>query len=268
VYKWSTGVSIPADITLSGSAQDVWIFQIAQNLTVSSGAKVILTAGAQASNVFWVVAGQTTLGTGVAFSGTVLDQTAIVLNTGAILTGRALAQSAVTLDANTVALPSNVAIVATPVYVPTPVPTTAPTPTPVQSTYTPPDPYQSLTSQQKLQYDTLLAAGAYPSVALSAVGQIPVSISVSAPTNLQEMRMLTSTLMQQDRGVSVTTLQNFLITQNRGAAAQKLFAVGTSEYFGALTRAALAEFQASVGIIPALGNFGPITREYVATHYY
>lgn len=28
VYKWSTGVSIPADVTLWGGANDVWIFQI------------------------------------------------------------------------------------------------------------------------------------------------------------------------------------------------------------------------------------------------
>jgi hypothetical protein len=102
VYKWSTGVTIPTDVTLSGSSNAVWIFEIAQNLDVSTGTHVILSSGAQAKNVYWVVAGQTTLGTGSAFSGNILDQTAIVLNTGATLNGRALAQTAVTLDANTV----------------------------------------------------------------------------------------------------------------------------------------------------------------------
>src|SRR3989338_4776076 len=111
LYKWSTGVTIPSDVTLSGSANDVWIFQIAQNLDISSAKKVILSGGAQAGNIFWTVAGQTTLGTTSVFNGNILDQTSIVLNTGATLNGRALAQSAVTLDANNVTVP--VAVVAT-----------------------------------------------------------------------------------------------------------------------------------------------------------
>jgi hypothetical protein len=116
VYKWSTGVTIPTDVTLSGGPNDVWVFQIAQNLVTSSNTHVILTGGAQAQNVYWVVAGQTTLGTGSVFNGNVLDQTAIVMNTGATFNGRALAQSAVTLDANTVTLP---ALTVTPTPTPT-----------------------------------------------------------------------------------------------------------------------------------------------------
>src|SRR3989344_1850414 len=81
VYKWGTGVTIPTDVTLSGSANDVWIFQIAQNLNISSATKINLAGGAQASNIFWVVGGQTTIGTTAVFNGNILDQTAIVLNT-------------------------------------------------------------------------------------------------------------------------------------------------------------------------------------------
>lgn len=106
LYKWGTGVTIPTDVTLTGSANDVWIFVVAQNLNISSAKSIILSGGAKASNVFFVVAGQTTIGTGATFNGNILDQTAIVLNTGAVLNGRALAQSAVTLDANAVTLPS------------------------------------------------------------------------------------------------------------------------------------------------------------------
>jgi hypothetical protein len=106
LYKWGTGVTISKDVTLSGSSTDVWIFQVAGTLGISSGKKVILAGGAQASNIYWVVADKTTLGTTSVFNGNILDKTAIVLKTGAKLNGRALAQTAVTLDANTVTKPS------------------------------------------------------------------------------------------------------------------------------------------------------------------
>ena len=102
IYKWGTGLTIPTDVTLSGSSNDVWIFQIAQTLDISSATKVILSGGAQAKNIFWIVAGQTTLGTTSVFNGNILDQTNIAIQTGAVLNGRALAQTAVTLDANTI----------------------------------------------------------------------------------------------------------------------------------------------------------------------
>jgi hypothetical protein len=103
LYKWGTGVLITsAGVTLSGGANDVWIFQIAQDLTVDNGAIVTLSPGVQAKNVFWQVSGQATLGTTANFKGIILSQTLISLNTGAVLHGRALAQTAVTLNATTV----------------------------------------------------------------------------------------------------------------------------------------------------------------------
>ncbi len=105
LYKWGTGVTIPADITLSVNANDVWIFQIAQNLDISPATKIVLSGGAKVNNIFWAVAGQTTIGTTAVFNGNILGQTAIVLNTGAMLNGRALAQTAVTLDSSTVTIP-------------------------------------------------------------------------------------------------------------------------------------------------------------------
>lgn len=106
LYKWGTAVVIPTHVTLTGGANDVWIFQIAQGLTVGNGAKVILQGGAQAKNVFWQVAGQTVLGTTANFKGIILCKTAIVMKTGATLLGRALAQTAVTLQSNAVTQPN------------------------------------------------------------------------------------------------------------------------------------------------------------------
>ncbi len=107
LYKWTTGVTIPTDVTLSGSsaaATSVWIFQIAGTLEISSGTKVILSNGALPRNIFWQVSGQTVIGTTAVFNGNILDKTGISLQTGATMNGRALAQTAVTLEANAVTL--------------------------------------------------------------------------------------------------------------------------------------------------------------------
>ena len=104
-YKWSTGLLIPANVTLSGGPNDVWIFQIAQNLTISSGVKVILTGGALAKNVYWQTFAAADFGTTSQFSGIVISQTAIAMQTGATIEGRLLAGTAVTLQQNTVTRP-------------------------------------------------------------------------------------------------------------------------------------------------------------------
>jgi hypothetical protein len=106
LYKWGTGLNIDnRGVTLQGGANDVWIFQIAQDLTVANTAIVTLSGGAQAKNVFWQVAGKATLGTTSAFKGTILSKTQVVLQTNAAMIGRALAQTQVTLDHTTVTTP-------------------------------------------------------------------------------------------------------------------------------------------------------------------
>jgi len=105
LYKWGTGVSITQGVTLSGGADDIWIFQIAQDLIVNNSAIVTVTGGAQAKNIFWQVSGQANLGTAADFQGIILSQTLISMNTGAKMTGRALAQTAVTLNATAVTAP-------------------------------------------------------------------------------------------------------------------------------------------------------------------
>jgi hypothetical protein len=104
LYKWSNTVSIETDVTLSGGANDVWIFQVAGGVTQASGAKVVLSGGALAENVFWQVAGIVDIGTTAQMKGVVLSQTSITLKTGASANGRLLAQTAVTLAGNTVVL--------------------------------------------------------------------------------------------------------------------------------------------------------------------
>ena len=105
LYKWTNTVSIPSNITISGSATDIWIFQIAGDLTMASATNIILSGGAKASNIFWQVAGQVTCGTTSHFEGVILSKTGVTFQTGASMNGRALAQTAVILDANAITNP-------------------------------------------------------------------------------------------------------------------------------------------------------------------
>jgi hypothetical protein len=106
VYKWSTGLLIPTDLTLSGSSTDLWIFEIAKNLTLSDATNVTLAGGALPQNVFWQVSGSVDIGTTAHVEGVVLAQTTVELKTGASINGRLLSQTAVNIDGSTVVEPS------------------------------------------------------------------------------------------------------------------------------------------------------------------
>jgi hypothetical protein len=108
LYKWSTGVLINTDVTLSGGPNDVWIFQIAGNVTQAAATHVLLAGGAQAKNIFWQVAGGAgvAMGTTAHFEGVILAATGVTLTSGATVNGRLLAQTAVTLIMNTITQPA------------------------------------------------------------------------------------------------------------------------------------------------------------------
>jgi hypothetical protein len=105
LYKWGTGVTIAADVTIAGGASDVWIFQISNDLDLSAAKSVILSGGAQAKNIYWQVAGKVTIHAGAHFEGVILAKTGITLQTTATLHGRALAQTLVALDDNAITAP-------------------------------------------------------------------------------------------------------------------------------------------------------------------
>jgi hypothetical protein len=109
LYTCNGNLSVSSkDLTLDakGNSNAVFIFQVAGNLNATSGRKVLLVGRAQASHVFWQVAGFCSLGTTVSFVGTIMAYTSVTLNTGATLNGRALAENGnVTLLANTITVP-------------------------------------------------------------------------------------------------------------------------------------------------------------------
>lgn len=105
LYKWTSTVTIPSDVVISGDASDIWIFQIEGDLSMSAAMNITLEGGAQARNIFWQVAGEATIGTTAHFEGIILSMTGITFQTGASINGRALAQTAVILDSNAVTKP-------------------------------------------------------------------------------------------------------------------------------------------------------------------
>ena len=105
VYEWGSNVTIPTDLTLNGSATDVWIFKVAGTLDMAAAKNVILAGGALPQNIFWQVSDVVTIGANTHFEGIILGQTAIAFGNLASINGRLLAQSAVILDATTVTVP-------------------------------------------------------------------------------------------------------------------------------------------------------------------
>ena len=106
LYNWTSTITIPSNVTISGGANDVWIFQTSGDLSMSGSQQVILGGAAQAKNIFWQVAGQVVIGTGAHFEGIMLCKTQVTLQTGATMNGRILAQSLVALQQATVTQPA------------------------------------------------------------------------------------------------------------------------------------------------------------------
>jgi len=104
-YKWGTGVLIDSNLTLTGGPNDVWIFQIAQGLTVAPGVQIILAGGALPQNIFWATFAAADFDTTSVFKGVVLSASSIVLKTGATIDGRLMANTQVALDQNRVTQP-------------------------------------------------------------------------------------------------------------------------------------------------------------------
>jgi hypothetical protein len=105
LYKWNTRVLMSTNVTLSGGADAVWIFQIAGTLTQANGTQMILAGGAQQKNIFWQASGNVSIGTTAHAEGVILAKTLIAMKTSASANGRLLAQTAVTLEQNAVTQP-------------------------------------------------------------------------------------------------------------------------------------------------------------------
>jgi hypothetical protein len=88
-------------------------------------------------------------------------------------------------------------------------------------------------------------------------GQLNTSGTTTTSSSGGTNYNFTSDLTVGSTGSAVTALQTFLIGQG------DLVLNTPTQYFGALTQAALAKFQAAHGITPSVGYFGPKTRAFV-----
>ena len=123
LYTWGSNVVIPTvtQLTLDakGDTNAVWIFQISGTLDLMDSANMILLDGAQGANVFWAVAGATTLHPGSHFVGNILEAGSVIaMQAGASINGKLLSQFAVTLIGNNVAPATSAPVVTPPVVIP------------------------------------------------------------------------------------------------------------------------------------------------------
>jgi Ice-binding-like len=101
LYKATGILTLDAGQTVTLSGSGTYVFQIASGFSVSG--TVLLTNGATAGNVLWVVGSSATLSGTSSVSGTILALTSISLAAGDSLTGRAIAlNGAVTLSDNAI----------------------------------------------------------------------------------------------------------------------------------------------------------------------
>ena len=95
VYTFDTSVTLQSDIFFSGSG--TYIIQIAGSLMQMAHYNVILENGASASDIFWQVAGNVSVGAGAHMEGTLLVKTDVTFGTLSSLNGRVFAQTACNL---------------------------------------------------------------------------------------------------------------------------------------------------------------------------
>lgn len=109
--------------------------------------------------------------------------------------------------------------------------------------------------------NALAANISLPLPIIDAIASIPPTVSASGEGTLPA-----GDLDIGSSGAAVVVLQNYLIQAASGVAGARLAGAGATGAFGIITKAALVEYQVSVGISPASGYYGPATRAFIAAH--
>ena len=104
VYTFDIDVIISTGNTLTfdGDSDAVFIIQTSKSVKQAIDTNVVLANGAQAENIFWVVAQEVVVEANSHLKGVLLVKTGVTFITGSSLVGRVLAQTAVTLQSTTI----------------------------------------------------------------------------------------------------------------------------------------------------------------------
>ncbi len=122
----------------------------------------------------------------------------------------------------------------------------------------------ALAATLKAEWPQLFASSA-PITAYNPGGPMIPVVTPSHP--VLPLSLTTPDLTLGSTNVFVQALQIYLNKKGFTIAASGAGSSGQeTTYFGSLTKAALAKFQAAHGISPASGYFGPVTRAYVSAH--
>ena len=100
---------------------------------------------------------------------------------------------------------------------------------------------------------------------LASIQLLQAQLTNQAPATVSSFNF-TKDLTLGSKGDDVKELQKFLNAKGYAVAQTGAGSLGNeTTTFGSLTKAALAKYQAAVGISPAVGYFGPKSRAYVAS---
>ncbi len=105
VYHFDSSAQLTGTLTLTGLGQTapLYVFQIGSTLTTASDSSMLLSNGADASNIFFQVGTSATLGARTALIGAIIAGASDTLVTGASVNGHVIAlNGAVTLDSNSI----------------------------------------------------------------------------------------------------------------------------------------------------------------------
>jgi hypothetical protein len=95
-------------LTFAGTAQSVWVIQVASALRIGANTTMVFSPGASACNVFWQVGSSATILENAQFRGTVMAQASISATDDATIVGRLLARDgAVTLINDAITVPQD-----------------------------------------------------------------------------------------------------------------------------------------------------------------
>jgi Ice-binding-like len=106
VHHTAVAFSLTGTLTLDAQNDPnaVFIIQVDAALNTAASTRIALVNGAQASHVFWQVAGAANTGASSSFAGTIMAAGSITLGDGTQLTGQTLATGTVTLANNTITM--------------------------------------------------------------------------------------------------------------------------------------------------------------------